>query len=515
MSNTAYLGYLTEPYLEGDYAGDTGLNASGMGVLRQIRDFPKTLGMAVERQIVDKPRSFGSEVRRQIADRLKPAGMETNIIVIIGKETGSQVERFIDDFPKEFGSQTALTVKASKSLGSEVFRQIKDFSDARGIETNRVIVDFPKPKAMEIRRDKSLASWLCEGAGYLDQGYLEGPYLTATICAQMGHQVSRFLNKLKPTGMEVNRIINATKPYGSEVLRQIVDKPVPLAMQVDRLGSKKFGMQTRLVLYNTNLLRILVEFPSRGLTGENWTATSTAPGDYSPNNLNTDIVEQVWKTNNQTSAILICDTEITQGVAIDTLAILNHNLTRSAQVRVEGAADLSFNVIKDSFNLTATTEEMYYVAPVFPSTQSRYWRFIINDTTNPDGFLQIGTIIFGTSIIFQGESFVDQVLLRNTHFADKVATEGFTNVTNDRALKRGLTLEFRAIDYGKGNYNSISSIFNFARTSLKCLWIPDPKDPKRFATFGKLATIPEETHLNMGPGAADIIDFTVEVDESL
>jgi hypothetical protein len=146
--------------------------------------------------------------------------------------------------------------------------------------------------------------------------------------------------------------------------------------------------------------------------------------------------------------------------------------------------------------------------------QWRYWRLIISDITNPDSNIKIGTIIFGPSTILQGECFVDTVRKRKIHFSDKVNTEGFTNVSNDRSLKKAINIDFQKISYSRGNYRNLVEVFDFARTSLKCLWIPDSTDPARFAVFGKLSTMPEETHLNMGD-EADYVDFAIEVDESL
>jgi hypothetical protein len=128
--------------------------------------------------------------------------------------------------------------------------------------------------------------------------------------------------------------------------------------------------------------------------------------------------------------------------------------------------------------------------------------------------LQIGTIVFGSSIIFQGECFVDQVTRSTKHFSDKIETEGFTNVSNDRALKYAVGLDFRSLRYNRGNYNNIRGVFDFARTSLKCLWIPTPQYPQRFAVFGKLASIPVETH-NVKGETLDFVDFSIELDESL
>lgn len=515
MPNPTFLGYLTDPYLEDPYLGDTGLHSWGMEVNRLIVDRADARGMEVLRQVVDRADARAMETELVIESR-KPVGMEVLRAPSVGAVAASEVLRSIVDSLDPLAGQTELTVESRKAMGMEVARFIQDRADAAGAEVERFILDRTKSIAMEIRRDHSLASWLCEDQGYLAEDYLEGPYLAPGICAQQAHEVNRILFKDSPRGMEVRRVIDATKTFGMETLLRIVDHPNPVAMEIERLKGVSFGMQTRLVLYNTKLLRILCDFPSRGVSGVNWTATSTAPGDHGVNLLNTDIVEERWQSaTGVTSVILTCDTEVVQGVPIDTAAILNHNLTSSASIIVEGSNSPVFAPVQETFVMVPTRGNAYYIAPTFPTLQSRYWRFLINDPTNPAGHLYIGTIVFGTTIIFQGECFTDNVVRRNKHFADKVATEGFTNVSNDRALKRSVSLEFRNIDYGRGNFKNIMSVFEFARTSLKCLWIPDPQDPTRFAVFGKLPQIPDETHRNMGPDAADTVDFPLEVDESL
>jgi hypothetical protein len=275
------------------------------------------------------------------------------------------------------------------------------------------------------------------------------------------------------------------------------------------------GMQIKFILYNITNLRVMVDFPSRGLTGLNWTSTSTALGDFSPNNLNTDIVEQRFQSEaGVTSIILVCDTEKVQGVAVDTLCILNHNITTSAYIVMEGSNFPDFSAIGETITpVIVQNEDIYYIAPTYPNKQWRYWRFVINDSTNDDLCIKIGTIVFGTTIILQGENITDVVRKRKVHFSDKVQTEGFTNVTNDRALKKTVGLNFEKIQYTRGNYKNLDYVFNFARTSLKCLWVPDPRYPARFGIFGKLTEMPDETH-NVICVDADYVDFTIEVNEA-
>lgn len=558
MPNPNFRGYLNDPYLTGSYAADEAYHSFGMRVGRLIVDSPKPIGSQVLRQIVDSNKPIGSQVNRHIADseplglqvdryivdRLNPVGMEvlrqiidiTKIsgmevqtvisaskvlgmevsrITSVDNDNGMEVTRISADNLKHTAMQVELVVTSSKSIGVQVERIIANYTNSTAVEVSRIIFT-DDPIAMEIRRDKTFPHWLCDELGYLNQSYLTTSYLARGYCVQGPMQVERTINYYEPVGMEILRSVNNQKPVGMEVERVIADFLKSTAMEVDMLRSTFMAMQVRVVLYNITQLRVMCDFPSRGTSGTNWSATSTEAGDFSVNNLNTDIVEQVWRsTLGTTSVTLTSDTQVVQGVGVDTVAILNHNLTTSANITVEASNSPIFSPVGDTFNITATDENAYYIAPTYPTEQFRYWRFIITDPTNPDGFLQIGTIVFGSTIIMQGECFVDEVERSLKHFSDKVPTEGFTNVSNDRALKTAVTLTFRNLIYSRGNYKNLRNVFKFARTSLKCLWIPDPRQVDRFTVFAKLVTIPTERHKNMGPDAADTVGFTLDLDESL
>lgn len=411
-----------------------------------------------------------------------------------------------------------------------------------------------KRKHEEIRRGNVL--FLTCGV-YLEGGYLEDPYLAPMYCAHMRsqvnrqetithrtreqinrrvdtlhrtheqtqrridkthrirEQVARFLTKTHHVREQSNRRIDTDHTIHAQVLRRIDDRNRILE-QINRLSKALVHSQITQVLYNTTNLRILLDFPSRGSSGVNWSANSTEPGDFDVNNLNTDIVEEVWRSQSgdKTGLQLTCDTEVTQGVFVDTLAFLNHNFTTSASILWEASNDVGFSTIGFTQVLTSTRTNVYYIAPTLPNEAFRYHRFSIDDGTNTNASLQIGTIVFGSSVIFQGECFVDQVTRQTVHFADKIMTEAFTNISNDRALKFAIGLEFRNLNFNKGNYSKIRDVFETARTSFKCLWIPTPQYASRYAVFGKLPEIPQETHNDLGIDQ-DYVNFSVNVDESL
>lgn len=461
------IGYLETDYLAGPYYEGTAFTQMLFQVDRRI-DSTKTLKSQVDRQIVE-PKALGFEVNRELTKT---------------KELGFELDRALQG--------------EGKILNFEVDRQVSS-SKAKGFESKR----------------GGLLQGVCGHTGYLLSSYLSEPYLTAFVCVRLPFQVNRQPQVTKPTLFESLRKLNKSKDLGFEVERRI-DAEKALGFQADNKKSKSLKFQLRKVLYNTFNIRILQDFPSRGLTGSSWSLSigSQAAGDFGINNLNTDIVEQTFRTTAPNLAVLVCDTGISNGVFVDTIGILNHNLTTSADVKVEGSQSTSFtNSV--TYNLRVNdTKNIVWVNPDLPLQSYRYWRFTISNPTNVAGYIEIGSIVFGSALIFQGENIVDSVTKTTKHYADKVETEGFTSVSNDRALKTAVSLEFRNLDYLKENYALLQKVFLQNRTSLKALWIPTPRQPERFAVFGKLATLPSEQHQTWGSDV-QLVSFSVEVDESL
>jgi hypothetical protein len=245
----------------------------------------------------------------------------------------------------------------------------------------------------------------------------------------------------------------------------------------------------------------------------NWTANNTALGDYSANNLNTDVVEQVYRSSNL-AVNLTCDTQLSQGSFVDTVAILNHNITTSGSITLLGSNVPTFSSVGISIAIPIVSSNIYWVSPQLPNESFRYWRFVINDVQNPQGYVQIGTIVFGSSVIFNEECFINPVVYGRVNFIDKIQTEGFTNISSDRGVKNYVELTYNNLSYGRGNYLSMVETFDYVRTTHKALWIPDPRYPNRYGIFGKLTELPQESHQDMGVDS-DYVSFRIKIDESL
>lgn len=328
-----------------------------------------------------------------------------------------------------------------------------------------------------------------------------------------GMQFNIQKNELKSTGVQFSNTINKLNFNGVQ-FTGVVNKLTSSGLQFTNVTLGGLSAQFRVALYNNYNLRVLFEFPSRG-NGTNWTTNSVAVGDFDINNVNTDTVEQVWRsaTGSKTGINLVCDTGLNQGAYIDTLAILNHNLTKNASVTVVGSATPDFATIIETIIITTETENSFYISPELPLTSARYWKFIIDDATNSNSYLQIGTIVFGSAVILHGENYSNPLKIKRTNYADGVQTEGFTYVKNDRSIKKSIDIDFRSLNFNGGNYKNLQEIFTTARTTLKSLWIPAPKYASRYAVFGKLTDLPQEEHIDNAEDAT-YVTLSLTVDES-
>lgn len=423
---------------------------------------------------------------------------------------GMQFRARIDD-AKTLGVQWRGTIADASLVRGMQWRQRVDQAPVVGVQYRAL--NSPAPaRGVQFRASKAWSMYQC-GPGYLsDEPYLtEAAYLAASICATGGFQFRLQNIVTAPKGIQWKQHLDSSRTYGVQFKGRLT-KERNYGFQFNGIQAKPVAFQFRVAIYNSTGLRILADFPSRGINGSNWTATSTASSTtsaFSANNVNSDIVEQAWRsTASPGSAILTCDTQVTQGVFLDTLAILNHNFGGNTIVQLERSTNGITWALEA--NLIVERENMYYIAPSLPLSAYRYWRIVMSDSNI--SYFQIGTIVFGSSIVFQGEGFMDSVTYGKKQFSDKVFTEGHTNVANDRGKKKTLKLEFSNLNYGRANYRQLTDLYESAGTLLKCLYIPTPKTPSRFALFGKIAEIPEETHNTKGD---DYVNLSINVDESL
>lgn len=328
------------------------------------------------------------------------------------------------------------------------------------------------------------------------------------------------------SGMQAEGKIETADQIGMQVEQLIADQLKQIGMQVTLGKAEKTGMQVTLVLYNITNIRFLCDFASRGqgyaygslsTPGNNWLSLQTlASGDLGDlNNLNTDDLEQRLQTDEGviTTWTLRCDTQIPQGAFVDTVGILQHNFSGGATVTLQASNDSAFSSIGFSSVLENTQDRTFYVAPTLPTDSYRYWQVVVSDPGNADNHLYVGSIVFGASRILPArETPTQPVKYGRKHFKDTLETEGYTNVSNDRAIRRILGVDFEKLDADRGGYKLLQDYFDSAKTDLKCLVMVRPDRPTLLTVFAKMVQLPTEDHYANDEFLADL---SIDWDEEL
>ena len=518
---TTFYGYLETAYLVTSYMAGVGVAVIPSQIEFKIEATKKTFAQ-VDQKIEDtKPNLV--QIDQKVSGNLFTGNAQLDQRVEATKTNLLQLDQKL---VKEKAIQGQLERK--KQTAYELMTQVEHRIESDKLINLQLLAELEKTRPIHSQleqkitnKPRSIRSEVDRGwirhehcSGYLEFPYMVEGYLVDKICAHLFTQLDLKIADKKEINTQLEARLEKTKVFHTEI-EQRIEALKAINTQIKRVNAYKLNTQLTIAIYNTTNLRILYEFPSRGTSGTNWSVIGggTASGDFNINNVNTDLVEQAYRST-ATTITIQCDTQISQGIFNDTLAILNHNLTRSATVQMLASNSVTFATVGLNVNLNVETENMYWISPNLPFNSYRYWRLQISDVTNTDGYIQLGTIIFGSSIIFSGECFVDEVTRRKTHFADRIRTEGFSSVSNDRALKRAVSLTFRRLNYNYDNYPNLIKVIDTTRTSLKALWIPTPQFASRFAVFGKLSEIPVENHKVISEDA-DYIDLDINVDEAL
>ena len=273
-------------------------------------------------------------------------------------------------------------------------------------------------------------------------------------------------------------------------------------------GTKVIPCQVRLVAYNVDKIRVLWEIKSDGTESSNYTASSEASADKGVINLKSDIIEKYWQTDTSEDEWCQFDAGDGRTISLDTFALIAHNLSGSASVVLKGyggsgdAAPGDWSAVAVYATLTMPEDpdedKLIYIAPTLPANSYRHWRVEIDDPQNPDGFIRVGRLVAGSALIFNGENCLADIDLTDVPFNNEMKLNGFTGITNARALKRLMKVRFRDLDrVNRSNYRLLKRYIRYCRTSLKALVIVDPSDEAtkyQFTAYAKLREAVQESH---------------------
>jgi hypothetical protein len=493
------------------------------------------IGSQVERLIIDPPNDINVNV--QVDKKLSPTGENnTQVERVLDKlsNIGTQIEKHIDDYRVNNSSQILKYIETTDDYGVQIYRTSLEHhvcqyylnsypylttSYHAGCITARMATQIEKRVTFNMNNvGTQVNRYIIDPPDDMRLGsQIDKRVYAATSFAS---QIEKFLYYVVPQGGQVERFISLGFVYGAQV-ESFLFKLRSFGVQVNRVSASTVAVQVNRRLYNITQLRILDMFLSRGTIaqqGNTWTneiVGGIAPGDYNVNNLNTDLVEQITKTSPAERRFKIyCNTGI-PNTFVDTIAIMNHNFTPSAVVEIVGFKDLAdFNAGIPTIVIRPVLEQynIYWISQDLPLNPAQYWRFDIQDVGNPYQ-LQMGTIVFGTSrIMTVAEGFDNPVSFGFKHYKDSVETEGFSNFSLDRALRRNLGLTFSKLKYYSGNYLMIKDFFLSVKTDLKALIIPRPTKPSALAVFAKLNELPTESHEAINDNE-HYISFNLDWDE--
>jgi hypothetical protein len=132
--------------------------------------------------------------------------------------------------------------------------------------------------------------------------------------------------------------------------------------------------------------------------GANVITSSSDGTSNTDDNAVDDRVGKVWRTDTDTTEWIKWDLVVTSK-NVDCVALIGHNLTASATVTFEGHTADSWGAPTVNETLTIATDSDSNVLPnivhYFTQDTLRWWRVTIDDPTNPDGYIQVGRIMFG------------------------------------------------------------------------------------------------------------------------
>jgi len=220
----------------------------------------------------------------------------------------------------------------------------------------------------------------------------------------------------------------------------------------------------------------------------------TLVGDFAPENITTESVRHCWRTAEILTPQFI--TIKAENVSkIDTFAILGHNFSEDAIIKIEANIADYFAVVPFSINVPWQADNIVLTTE-FPE-EYEYYRITVLDPTNPCGYIQMGRVVAGRAIIMQNdEDITDSFSVGYKDHSETMSSQGFFRVSNENIIARSLSCQFSKLYtvYGKdANYLNLRSMFRNVKTTRPFLTILDRKDPARLAMWGRLKSLPNDS----------------------
>ena len=157
-------------------------------------------------------------------------------------------------------------------------------------------------------------------------------------------------------------------------------------------------------------------------------------------------------------------------VDVDYIMVLAHNITSGATIKVQAnATDVWTSPSID----TAMTYDADYIYHGFSSTESyKYWRFYVDDSSNPDTYIEIGSIFLGEALEMPGFN-PDAIIIKNSN---SVATKSISGqLYGDVRLKyKAASFTFPSVtDTERGEINTFFDAGDVVIPFIMLFWEND------------------------------------------
>lgn len=240
--------------------------------------------------------------------------------------------------------------------------------------------------------------------------------------------------------------------------------------------------------------------------------TSTAIGDFDKGNITRESTREVWRSDNvlvQHEIVIKAELK----TQIDTFAILGHNFSPGAIVRIQANIDDVW--IAPPFNqVVAVDEEVnnLVLANDGFGADYEYYRVTILDPSNPCGYLEVGRIVGGQAFTFENnEDITDSYSIGYTDESESMKSQGYFRASNENVTVRDFSANFSKLFSVTGqddNFKGFRALRKSVKTTRPFLTILDRDNVRVLNIWGQFTSLPSESF-----GINQFASFPIKIEE--
>jgi len=240
--------------------------------------------------------------------------------------------------------------------------------------------------------------------------------------------------------------------------------------------------------------------------------SSTKTGDFDKGNVTSESVREVWRSDNVlTLQEIVIKADIKS--EIDTFAILGHNFSIGAVVKVEANIDDVW--IAPPFSQQVVVDEEVnniILANGGFGGEYEYYRVTVLDPSNACGYIEIGRIVGGQAFTFENnEDITDTYKIANVDQSEKMKTQGYFRASNENIIVRSFSANFSKLFSVTGqddNFRGFRRLWKTVKTTRPFLTVLDRDNTQIFNVWGQFKSLPDESF-----GINQFVNTPVSIEE--